>query len=262
MSSSRLPVLLLCALKMGWTTGERDPQPPPACKISIRPWINNGNFGPTPFLRRTVKTFKNGIVCDDRGMDFIVRKCRLGVLIFVVFAPFMASAQKNYPPAKVSFQDFKELVQTVEPYRAQRLVDLDKFLKMSRLKGAVIFDSRSDFRFNRIHIKGARHLSFTDFTQENLAKVIPSFETTVLIYCNNNFKGNEIDFATKIAGPSVIDPVKLQMMNQERPKMMALNIPTYVNLYGYGYRNVYELDELVDVNDSRIAFQGSIVSKH
>ncbi len=41
--------------------------------------------------------------------------------------------------------------------------------------------------------------------------------------------------------------------------MMAINIPTYVNLYGYGYRNVYELDELVSVRDPRIEFEGSVV---
>ena len=40
---------------------------------------------------------------------------------------------------------------------------------------------------------------------------------------------------------------------------MTLNVPTYINLYGYGYRNVYELDELVNVNDRRISFEGSIV---
>jgi hypothetical protein len=43
--------------------------------------------------------------------------------------------------------------------------------------------------------------------------------------------------------------------------MMALNIPTYVNLYGYGYHNVYELNELVNVNDPRITFEGSIVEQ-
>ncbi len=43
--------------------------------------------------------------------------------------------------------------------------------------------------------------------------------------------------------------------------MMALNIPTYINLYGYGYRNVYELHELVNVDDPRIAFEGSIVAQ-
>jgi hypothetical protein len=32
---------------------------------------------------------------------------------------------------------------------------------------------------------------------------------------------------------------------------MALNIHTYINLYGYGYKNVYELSELVGVYDGR-----------
>ena len=43
--------------------------------------------------------------------------------------------------------------------------------------------------------------------------------------------------------------------------MMALNVPTYINLYGYGYRNVYELDELVNVNDARVLFEGSLVKR-
>ena len=33
-----------------------------------------------------------------------------------------------YPKAKVSFDDFKQLVAEVEAHRAQRLVDLDAFL--------------------------------------------------------------------------------------------------------------------------------------
>ena len=40
--------------------------------------------------------------------------------------------------------------------------------------------------------------------------------------------------------------------------MMALNIPTYVNLYGYGYRNVFELDELLEVKDPRVVFEGTL----
>jgi hypothetical protein len=109
-------------------------------------------------------------------------------------------------------------------------------------------------------------LSFTDFTQENLAKVIPSFDTTILIYCNNNFNGNQIDFASKVALPSEDikknkDPIANQMVAQEKPIMLALNIPTYINLFGYGYRNIYELDELVEVKDPRIKFEGSIVGR-
>jgi hypothetical protein len=132
---------------------------------------------------------------------------------------------------------------------------------MSTEPGVIVLDSRSDFRFDRIHLKGARHLSFTDFTQDNLSKVIPSFDTKILIYCNNNFEGNQTDFASKIALPnnSRADALTLQLNAQSKPIMMALNIPTYINLYGYGYQNVYELNELVDVKDPRIEFEGSII---
>jgi hypothetical protein len=169
----------------------------------------------------------------------------------------------NYPKAKVSFDDFKALVAAVEPHRASRLIDLNTFIKMSKEPGVIILDSRSAFRFERIHVKGARHLAFTDFTQDNLAKVIPSFETTILIYCNNNFDGNQTDFASKVAlpRPGPDEAVATQFAAQAKPLMMALNIPTHVNLYGYGYRNVFELHELVKVADPRIEFEGSIVDR-
>jgi len=181
--------------------------------------------------------------------------------VILLLATAALAQIKSYPQAKVSFSDFKSLVATVETSRAQRLVDLDTFLKMSKEPGVIIFDSRSDFRFERIHVKDARHLSFTDFTQDNLKKVIPTFETTILIYCNNNFEGNQTDFASKVAMPvlSPRDTLTEQFAAQAKPIMMALNIPTHVNLYGYGYHNVYELDELVNVNDPRISFEGTIV---
>lgn len=185
---------------------------------------------------------------------------KLSVSAAMLLMAVQASAQdKSHPPAKVSFDDFKGLVAQVENHRASRLVDLDTFLEMSKRPGVVILDTRSAFRYERIHVKGAKHLSFTDFTQSNLQQVIPSFDTAILIYCNNNFEGNPIDFATKIALPQPGAPLAIQLAAQERPIMMALNIPTYINLYGYGYRNVYELDELVNVNDPRITFAGTIV---
>ena len=52
-----------------------------------------------------------------------------------------------------------------------------------------------------------------------------------------------------------------QVAQQEKPRMLALNIPTYINLYGYGYRNVYELNELVGVRDPRVEFEGTTVGK-
>jgi len=169
--------------------------------------------------------------------------------------------EQPYPKAKVSFDDYKTLVAEVESHRASRLVDLDTFLAMSREEGVVILDCRSDFRFERIHLKGARHLAFTEFTEKNLAQVIPSFETKILIYCNNNFAGNERDFASKVAParPRPGRKAASQFAAEARPLMMALNIPTFIALHGYGYHDVYELDELVDVNDPRVAFEGTAI---
>jgi rhodanese-related sulfurtransferase len=191
-------------------------------------------------------------------------KSRLFVVLVILLAANVGLAQDtNYPKAKVSFQDFKGLVAEVETYRASRLIDLNTFLKMSKEPGVIILDSRSDFRFDRIHVKGATHLAFTDYTQDNLKKVIPTFETKILIYCNNNFDGNQTDFASKVAvpRPKPANAVATQFAAQAKPLMMALNIPTYINLYGYGYRNVYELHELVKVTDPRIEFEGSIVGQ-
>ena len=127
-------------------------------------------------------------------------KSKLSAVSLILLVANVGWAQDtNYPKAKVSFDDFKGLVAEVETHRASRLIDLNTFLKLSKEEGVIILDSRSDFRFDRIHLKGAKHLAFTDFTQDNLAKVIPTFETKILIYCNNNFDGNQTDFATKVA---------------------------------------------------------------
>ncbi len=180
--------------------------------------------------------------------------------------PFQLPSQTagEYPKARVSYEDFKELVAEVEPHRSARILSLDQFLQMSKQPNVMVLDTRSAFRYERIHIQGAKHLSFTDFTQANLAGVIPTPETTVLIYCNNNFDGNQIDFASKSAParPSSNRGLGSQVASQEKPVQLALNVPTYINLYGYGYQNVYELGELVKVTDPRIQFEGTMVGKN
>lgn len=183
------------------------------------------------------------------------------ILFLLANAVLAQLVQTNYPKAKVSFEDYKGLVAEVEAHRASRLIDLSTFLKLSQEPGVIILDSRSTDRYERIHVKGAKHLAFTDFTQDSLGHIIPSFDTKILIYCNNNFKGNPVDFTSKIALPRP-PPGRAeanQFAAQARPRMMALNVPTYISLYGYGYHNVYELDELVNVQDPRIAFEGTVV---
>ncbi len=176
----------------------------------------------------------------------------------LLFSTIMVNAQSEiFPPAKVNFQDFRMLMEEVEPHRKERLISLDTFLQWSKQSNVVILDTRSDFRFERKHVKGAKHLAFTDFTQNNLWRLIPDFNTMILIYCNNNFDDDEVDFASKVAMP--LETPQAQFAAQAKPIMLALNIPTYINLYGYGYRNVYELAELVNVKDDRIQFEGTVV---
>ncbi len=124
---------------------------------------------------------------------------------------------------------------------------------MSQEDNVVILDSRSQYFYDRKHLSGAIHLDFSEFTQESLDKILPSRDTKILIYCNNNFSDDPINFASKT---SRVAP----KMNDDQ-LMLALNIPTYLNLYGYGYENVYELNELVSVDDPRITLVGTDVKK-
>lgn len=172
------------------------------------------------------------------------------------------NTEKEYPKSLASYNDFINLVLEVETYRKKRLIDLDEFLKMSQDENTIILDTRSTFRYNRKHLKGAIHLSFSDFTQQALWDLIPpNSNTKILIYCNNNFDGDQIDFASKISIPEGSENIETQILSNRKPIMLALNIPTFINLYGYGYRNIYELDELVKINDPRIEFEGTEVKK-
>jgi hypothetical protein len=177
----------------------------------------------------------------------------VGMLLMVIIFNISAQNTTKLPVSKVDFDAFEKLTQEVKMYRKDRLVSLDDFIKKSKEANTIILDSRSTEMYNRKHVKGAVHLDFTDFTQANLAKVITSTTTNILIYCNNNFANDEINFQTKMYIP--------KKPSIEKPITLALNIPTFINLYGYGYKNVYELADLVSVFNSKIEFEGSDIMK-
>jgi hypothetical protein len=235
--------------------------PPASPPVSLTP-LGPVPFGPVPFGQVPFGQvpFGQGGSGPTSGAQVLFGAQTAGLP-----NPFELPSQTagEYPRARVSYEDFKELVAEVEPHRSARILSLDQFLQMSKQPNVMVLDTRSAFRYERIHIQGAKHLSFTDFTQANLAGVIPTPETTVLIYCNNNFDGNQIDFASKSAPsrPSSNRSLGSQVASQEKPVQLALNVPTYINLYGYGYQNVYELGELVKVTDPRIQFEGTMVGK-
>ena len=162
--------------------------------------------------------------------------------------------ETRLPASKVDFDAFETLTKEVKEYRKDRLISLTKFLTWSLEPNTVILDTRSTEMYNRKHVKGAIHLDFTDFTQENLLRLIPSTDTRILIYCNNNFADDQVNFATKAA-------VRPELKSVKKPITLALNIPTFINLYGYGYKNVYELADLVSVSHKAMFFEGTDVIK-
>jgi len=165
----------------------------------------------------------------------------------------------------VNFDDYLKLATEVQEYRKDRLVSFAEFQQMASEPNTVILDTRSKKMYDAEHLKGAIHLNFSDFNVWSLQKLIPSKDTRILIYCNNNFRytGSSIDiaaqsFVSKMAPPAIRNEVVIPGIT------MALNIPTFINLYGYGYLNVYELGEellIVEGQNNSLLFDGTTVKR-
>ncbi len=160
-------------------------------------------------------------------------------LTILCIAPF-AWAQKKPGIANpaIDMQGYLRAASEAAEHRESRRLTEDDFIRMSREPGTVILDARSREKFNELHIKGAINLSFPDITVESLRSTLPDKNTRILIYCNNNFVGEEKAFPTKAPTAS-------------------LNLSTYISLYSYGYRNVYELGPLLDIKTSKLEFVSS-----
>lgn len=156
------------------------------------------------------------------------------------------------PPSQVNFAQFLKLAKEVQIYRADRVVHYRKWLAMSKMDNTIILDTRSKAMYNAKHIKGAIHLNFSDFTTPTLNKLIPNKNTRILIYCNNNIENDNKFFYSKMYVPTT---------PKETKRTLALNIPTFINLYGYGYKNVYELANLIDATSNLIEFEGTATRK-
>jgi hypothetical protein len=196
-----------------------------------------------PVYTRIIDAVYSGSVMKTLSLTLIATVA-LTPFVFSEGGNALVAKQKPTPvvlkiePSKVDYNGFRLLTQEVRDYRKSRMVTLDQFNAMSTDKGTIILDTRSASAFKGLHMKGAVHLNFSDFTATKLAKVIPNKKTRILIYCNNNFKDNKRFFEGK-AMP------------------LALNIPTFINLYGYGYKNIYELSENLSVKDKRLKLAGT-----
>jgi hypothetical protein len=172
--------------------------------------------------------------------------------IYLIFSLVLFADKKDFKPALVDFDSYEKLVAEVKNHRASKLLNLKEFVELSKNENTIILDTRTKEMYFGKHIKGAVHLNFSAFTSSNLKRMIPNKETKILIYCNNNFEDDPVFFATKAVSPVEPDVKNLTL---------ALNIPTYINLFGYGYKNIYELSELISVSDKRVELEGTAVRR-
>jgi len=159
--------------------------------------------------------------------------CGLLAIATFIGIGLAASAQEIPGSAEIDFAGFMDLGDEVFELRDERLLTLQAFNDMAETPNTIILDARSRYAFEEGHIEGAVNLPFSDFTEDKLADVIPSKDTRILIYCNNNFSDDA-------------EPIPLKRVS------LALNIPTFINLYGYGYENIYELGVLTETTNKDV----------
>ncbi len=152
----------------------------------------------------------------------------------LVFLCWLGPAMAQENPA-IDMAGYLRVAGEAAQHRATRRVSEADFIRMSREPGTVILDARSQEKYDELHVKGAINLSFPDIASSTLQSAIPDRDTRILIYCNNNFANATGPFPVKLATAS-------------------LNLSTFIALYNYGYRNVYELAPLIDIARSQLEF--------
>jgi hypothetical protein len=162
----------------------------------------------------------------------------LTLMIFFVLAIARAQQTAGIPNPSIDMQGYLRVSAEAAKHRETRRLTEEEFIRMSREPGTVILDARSREKYDELHVKDAINLSFPDITVESLKRALLDPNTRILIYCNNNFVGEQKAFPTKIA-------------------VASLNLSTYIALYSYGYRNVYELGPLLDVKTAKLELVSS-----
>jgi hypothetical protein len=163
------------------------------------------------------------------------------VLVLVAGLPAVGTPDGRKGPGQnpaIDMDAYLKVAREAAEHRATRRLSEADFLRMRAEPGTIVLDARSKEKYDLLHVTGAVNLSFPDIAVESLKKTLPDKDARILIYCNNNFKNAEEPFPTK------------------RPAA-SLNLSTYIALYTYGYRNIYELGPQVDPKDSKLPFESA-----
>ena len=162
----------------------------------------------------------------------------LVMIAAVPFAGSTADPKDRVPNPAIDMEGYLKVSGEAATHRDSRRLTEAEFIRMSNEAGTIVLDARSKGKYDLLHIQGAINLSFSDIAVDSLKKTLPDKSARVLIYCNNNFKNAEEPFPTKKA-------------------VASLNLSTYIALYSYGYRNIYELGPQIDPKDSKLPFESN-----
>jgi hypothetical protein len=161
------------------------------------------------------------------------------LIVMSLLVPGALRADEIPNPA-IDMPAFLRLADEAATLRSAHRLTEEQFLRWQSEPATLVLDARSAEKYELLHVAGAVHLDFADITVASLARLIPDKHTRILIYCNNNFSGAEDPFPSKLPAAS-------------------LNLSTFVALYTYGYRNVYELGPQLDLVHSRLPFAGTLL---
>ncbi len=164
------------------------------------------------------------------------------LLCATLLAATSVTAKEPIPNALIDYAGFEKIVVESKQARESKRLTEAEFITALESGDCVLLDARSEKNYHLRHITGAVNLPFTEFSAESLAQVIPDKKTKILIYCNNNFLGDQNSMFSKSVSAS-------------------LNVSTQASLRAYGYQNIYELGPLLHVDKTSLPFSGSSVKQ-
>ena len=149
-----------------------------------------------------------------------------------------ARGDSSIPNPQIDMAAYLKVAHEAAAHRETHRLSEADFLKLMREPGTIVLDARSREKFDLLHIRGAINMSFPDIAIDSLAQRLPDKNARILIYCNNNFTSAPEAFPTKAPAAS-------------------LNVSTYISLYSYGYRNVWELGPFLDVKHTKLTLEAT-----
>lgn len=152
-----------------------------------------------------------------------MKKYILFLLIAMASYPTLSMEQ---PVELLQSEEYFERAKELQKFRKSRTVDMAKINEMLKDKDTILLDTRGDEDYKRLHIRGAKHLSYADMTTDRLAKLIPDKNTRIILYCY-----------------AAIMPL--------RTRNLPLSTNAFVDMHMYGYTNLYEIRNINTIKSTQ-----------